>query len=273
MTPERHLVSVILGGLVAAGAILLVPRTTAAQVAVSPAIVHFDFSSTDDGSATRTLRVHNRSDSTVRVRLYQRDFRQLRDGTHRFSEAGSTRHACAPITRVLPSQLRIEPGERSSVRVRMNSVESTCWGVVFAEPVPRERSRVTVKKRVGVKIYGLPPGGSGPRGRIEDVSVSVEADSLTAQLTVTNTGRVPLRPRGRLELRDVDGTVIARREMLPFSVLPRSERRVTVRAPRVSSPGTYLAVPVLALEDGTLLGGQEPFTVGDEGRREPSPQE
>lgn len=272
MTPGKRLTPVILGGLVAAASMLLVPRTSAAQVAVSPTIVHFDFSAAD-APATRTLRVHNRSDSTVRVRLYQRDFRQLRNGSHEFTEAGTTRHACASRTRVMPSQIRIEPGERSPVRVRMEAVDSTCWGVVFAEALPRDRGRVTVTKRVGVKIYGLPPGHSGPDARIQDVSVSVAADSLTAKFTVVNTGPVPLRPRGRLELRALDGTVVARREMVPFSVLPRSERSVSVRAPRISAPGRYLAVPVLALGDGTLIGGQEAFSVGDELRSDSPPRE
>ncbi len=241
---------------------LFVPVPVGAQVAVSPAIVHFDFAGNED-PVTRSVQVHNRGTSSVQIRLYQRDFRQRRDGSHEFMAPGEIDRTCASNTRVLPSQARIEPGEKVAVQIEMLTVDETCWSVVFAETLPTDSSTFSVTRRVGVKVYGLPSDHPPPEGRVEDVAVSVEGDSLEAELAVTNTGSVPLRPEGRLEVRDVAGTVTSRHEAVPFSVLPGATRIVMISASHDLSTGTYLAVPLLALEDGTLIGGQERFSIDD----------
>lgn len=242
--------------LVALALVVASPAASEAQFSVRPVIHHYPAGS----AATRVMTVKNEADVVRQIEIYVADFDRDRTGEHRFLAAGEHERSCAGRLEVFPDQLVLDPGEAADVRITMQPAARTCWSVVFAETVEGDEKGLRVGRRIGAKVFGHGHGAD------EDVAVdAVEAspagDSVDVRFTVENTGGLPVRPEGTVEIRTLTGEVVGRRDLRPFGVLPGHGRDVEVTVPASLGPERYLAVPILDTGGDHLIGGQASFRV------------
>lgn len=231
------------------------PAPSQAQYSVRPVIHHFPAGS----EATRVSRVKNEGDDPRQLRIYAADFDRDRQGSHRFLSAGRHDRSCADRMEVFPDQVHLEPGEAAEVRVTLRPGARTCWSVVFLETVQQGTGGMRIGQRIGVKVYGHGTGAT-QEASVDSVAASAAGDSVAVEFTVLNSGELPVRPVGAVEIRSFAGEVVAERPLQPFGVLPGSRRVVEVRVDADLDPGRYLAVPILDIGADYLLGGQASFT-------------
>ena len=162
--------------------------------------------------------------------------------------------------------LSVPAGVSQPVTIRMlpgASTDITCWSLVFIESPPPEGRGYRAGLRIGVKVYGLAPGGS-ELGEITAASIGepdAESPDRTLRFTVANQQTWPILARGTVEVRDFDGGSRATVPVESFSVLPGHERMVEIPLEADLAPGRYLAIPVLEYGDDGLMGAQVAFRV------------
>lgn len=239
------------GGLLLVLAALCLPaRPARAQMSAWPVLIQFPAGR----EGARAVTVRNEGRDPLQVRFYAGDFEQDETGRHRFLPLGTDPRSCAGRVGVHPDVAVVEPGETATARVSMAPGDSTCWSAVFAETATVRRGGIRIGQRIAVKVYGL-GRDSGRDARID----SVEVGSDRVRFVFHNLGAVPLRPKGRLEVRDLDGAVVRSVPIDPASALPGHARDYAVALPGDLPAGTWLAVPVLDIGADYLVGGQALF--------------
>lgn len=246
--------------------------SAAAQLAVDQAEVILQPSAA--GGAAFAINVTNEGDRVVEATVYIEDWDRQENGDNRFFPNGSQPHSCAPFLKVFPLSLRIPPKAAQAVRLALegaDTLHAACWSIVFVEsggPVTDAGRRVTYVTRLGVKVYGVPPGL--PRdGVIEAMLVrprqrgpGAVSDSGGQELVVSfrNSGGVPLVVRGSVEFRRADNSVAATAELDQFPVLPGALRTVLVRIPALRL-GRYVALALLDFGGPEIVAGQVELSV------------
>lgn len=221
------------------------------QMSARPVIVHF----APDGPTARTERITNEGDRPLQLRLYPADYRQREDGSHVFQRAGTHERSCADRLSVFPDGATLEPGETLDARIEMEPGPRTCWSLVFVETVGSDTAGIHVGQRIGVKVYGLGDGAERA-GELRSVEATRTPDGVRVSFVVANTGEVPYRPGGQIQIREPSGETVDRVQVEPFSVLPGSERRFSMRWAADLGTERYLVLPLLDIGAEYLLGGQ-----------------
>lgn len=234
--------------------LIALPPTATAQFSVRPAVLEFG------QSGERSVIVRNESGETVVFRVYPGDFDQSAAGVHRFLPFGDGPESCEGRLDVFPDRLAVDPGADAAVRIRLEPGARPCWSVVFVEHRPeRVEGMARAIERVAVQILssGLDPTREAS---VRDVSVSSDPDGTpVVRYTIENRGNAPIRPRGRLEIRSLEGDVVASVRLEPFGVLPGRSRARRVPLPSGLPGGRLLAVPILDFGADHLVGGQGLF--------------
>lgn len=242
--------------------VLLVLATVgraAAQFSVQPVIMELQLS---DAAAGSSFAVRNESSEVLRLRVYAADFDQPEDGSHRFMELGTNPRSCADRLQVSTDALTLPPDSQGVVQVRLAPGDSTCWSMVFVQGQSRQPGGIRIAQRIGVKVYGVSSRAT-PAGEIRGVAVAGDAPGgRNVEITFGNTGQGPLRPEGEVEVRTLEGDIVAVVPVPPFSVLPGRSRRATVPLDVALDPGRYLVIPILDFGADYLAGGQGTFEVG-----------
>lgn len=230
---------------------LLSPARVAAQFSVQPVIVEL---AAGDTAAAVVVEVRNEDSRPLQLRAYAADFEQPEGGGHIFFEPGTHPRSCADRLRFYPDGVTLAPDETGEIRVLMERVDSTCWSVLFVESAARAQAGLSIAQRIGVKVYGL-PARTVTDGEIR--AVDVVRDSTRAVLAhFANQGTRPVRPEGEIEVRTLEGEVVAVVPVPAFSVLPDRVRRTRVELDIELAPGTYVLVPILDFGGEYLAGGQ-----------------
>jgi hypothetical protein len=230
-----------------------------AQISVRPAIIELGAGGT---ASSEEVLVINEGKETIQLRFYIGDFDQSESGDHIFSRPGTHPQSCADRLAIFPDGATMSAGARQAIRVEMLPGTSTCWSVLFVEHLMTGAIGVQIGQRVAVKLYGL--ADASPReGEITGIRVRSGGDGLEAVITFRNLGSTPVRPDGRLEIRSLTGEVLHQVAIKHFSVLPGRIRQVTIPIGAILPAGQFLAVPVLDLDAGYLVGGQLVFTIAD----------
>ncbi len=256
-------VSVLLGG----GIVVQALR-------VSP--VAFDITTSAGASSTFSFRAINDESQPLRFRVEVCDWVRDLYGTNLFCEAaGEVPRSASAWIEVVPRQFRLEPDEAQDLRVTLRvpeaapdgtPLEGSYWTAVMVEAVPEEAggeppgTEVVVKRRFGVKVLVTLAG----TGRRDGQILLLERHGLNplgVSLEFANRGTLNLPSvSGRIEVRDVAGTVWERIPVDPFPLLPGYVRRVTVQSARPRGkrlpPGDYALLAVLDYGGDVLVGAQ-----------------
>ncbi len=243
-----------------AGLLILVFAAPAqAQFSVSPVIVQIPATEADPVR----LVVRNEGENALQFRAYSLDFDMSDNGEHAYWEHGSRDESCGERLRIAPDAFTVPAGQTGTVAVSLapGPADRTCWSMVLVETSGSSEGSITVNQRIGVKLYGL-SGEWDLNGEVVNGFVTRGSNQLDVRFTVRNAGAWPLRPSGVVEIRDVQGTLVASSSIDAFSVLPGRERTVHVGVSNAElDPGRYLAVPILDFGADFLSGTQIDFRV------------
>lgn len=224
------------------------------QLTVSPA----ELTLVPGAAGAASFTVGNEARIPVQATLYLNDWDRDDNGENRFVPSGTLVGSCGDRVKIFPATVRIEPGSRQSIRVTADPgvYASPCWTVVFVESAPRPapgQSRIVYITRLGVKVYVVPTGMTRdaevtgfalekkrqlPNGPVVDTT----QDELA--IRVRNTGGVPLQIGGRVEIRDLNNTVVQTVRVEEIPVLPGAGRRITSTLPVLPS-GKYVVLAIL----------------------------
>ena len=235
------------------------PAPVLAQFSVSPVIVQIPASE----AAPIQLAVRNEGENALQFRVYPLDFDMSESGEHSYWEPGTRSESCGERVRIAPDAFSVPSGQIGTVDVSLapGPTDRTCWSMVLVETSGSAEGAIQVNQRIGVKLYGL-SGEWDVAGEVLDGTVTNEPERLDIAFTVRNDGAWPLRPDGVVEIRDVQGTLVASTPIDAFSVLPDRKRAVQVSLSNADlDPGRYLAVPILDFGVDYLSGTQIDFRV------------
>lgn len=236
--------------------LLLMPGAASGQISARP--VTLDFPA---GAATsRSVTVKNEGAAAKEFRFYPGDFDRSEKGRFRFMQLGEHPRSCADRLSVQPDGISLQPGETAEIQVRMEPGPRTCWSMAFAEVGGASRRGISVNQRIGIKVFGLGDGVQR-EGAVRSVTVQKGADSPVARVVFENSGEMPLRVAGTLEIRSLQGRSVREVEMESFSVLPGRSLQVEAPIPGDLDAGSYLAIPILDYGADALAGGQARFRV------------
>jgi hypothetical protein len=220
-----------------------------------------------DSGAVAVIQIRNDGGADLPLRFYAGDFDQDEAGEHRFLELGEHPRSCGDRLQVFPSGAMLRPGEFQEVRVSLGQGARACWSFVYAEVITQRPDGISVGQRIGVKLLGLPLG-SVEAGEITTVGPRALPRHVAVEVEFRNTGEGPLRPAGSVEIRTVNGDVVATGEVRPFTVLPGAKRRVLAEVPAVLPAGRYVTVVLIDFGGEYISGGQAVF---ESNGAEPSP--
>lgn len=243
------------GALLALVAGLAWPAPAASQLSVGPAVLPLRSA---DTAVTAVFTVRNEGDHPLELRVVPSDFDQAASGEHHFQPFGSAAHSCAGHWQVFPEELALAGGEQADVRLRLDAGAPTCWGIVFVRHLPTS-SGTRAGFEAGVKVYVTAPGAKAAL-QVSRLTVEPLGDSLRVTVATGNAGDAAVRADGRVELRSLAGTTLARSAIPPYSLLPDHTRTMSIVTRRFPA-GHYVAVAVIDSGDDYLVGGQTAFAV------------
>ena len=252
---DSHSVLCGLTGLLSLG----VPPHVQAQFSVNPVIVQIPAS----GADAVQLMVRNEGENALQFRVYALDFDVSETGEHSYWEPGTRPESCGERIQIAPDAFSVPSGRIGTVDISLSPgpTDRTCWSMVLVETSGSIEGSIQVNQRIGVKVYGL-SGEWDVSGEVLEGSVTNNEDQLHVAFTVRNDGAWPLRPDGIVEIRDVQGTLVASTPIDAFSVLPDRMRAVEVTVSNADlQPGRYLAVPILDFGVDYLSGTQIDFRI------------
>lgn len=233
---------------------ILATTPLSAQITARPVIVEVV---ADESASAKQVWIRNDGADAQPVRIYAGDFDQRHNGDHLFADLGAHSRSCDGRITVFPDGATLAPGEQIEVMVRVAPADDVCWSMVFIEAAPSDLRNITIAHRIGVKVYGVP--AEAPRSaHITGSAVEEGPAGPTLRFQMTNDGQAPLRPRGHVEIRAMDGAEIERVTIPAFSVLPGYDREHTLDLGPME-PGRYVAVVVLDISASFLIGDRVEF--------------
>lgn len=230
--------------------------TAHAQISASPVIVTL-VGEQVSAHGEDLVRVTNEGSRPLNIELRLADFTQREDLSHEFFGFGTHQRSCENRLSISPRAMVLAAGETRAVQLRMQGGPVACWAVLLVEPQPEAAERISVRGQIGVKIYGVPRTDGG-EGRI--ASAEVLDGTTRLRIRFENTGELPLRPQGTVEVRTFDGEVVAEVAIPPFSALPEQGRVLEIDLP-IRGPGDYVAVPMLDFGAAYLSAAQAVFSI------------
>jgi hypothetical protein len=210
----------------------------AGQAVVSPLVVE---------SSPSAITIANTGMQPLRLLMEPMDFDQDANGRTRFGAVGSSAHSCGDRLRLGEAPTQIPARGEVRIPVSVEPDGGPCWGAVMV----RISTGFAAAGRIGVKVYSLPAGAA----RTAEVSsVRLARDSIHVE--IINTGPTPVRPRGRVEVRTLQGTTVATREIEAFGIHPGIRRSVALPLdPRVPA-GPHVVLAIFDIGARDLLAGE-----------------
>ncbi len=209
-----------------------------AQVTVSPMVVE---------RPVESVSVANAGPVAVRLESAVGDFEQNPDGSHRIVPVGESPHTCGSRLHLGTVPTQVAPAQEARISVRVDPGDSACWSALLLHVSDGNGHGGTFI----VKVYSVPAGVAPD---VQLVGLAVTTTEL--RLDVRNNGSVPVRPRGRLEVRTTTGAVVAVQEIPSFGVHPGDRRALRLPLSIQLPAGRYVALAVLDAGGQDLLAGQ-----------------
>lgn len=234
----------------------LVMETEAfAGLSVAPGIIEMIANRQDE--ATGVCKVTNVGNVKVRVTVEPEDWRRGADGRRRGG-------AVSDWLTIKPIALDLNPGQVGEVSYQVK-VPSDAAGEYAVQMFFSESSGgdTDIRTRIGVILYVAVRETIHLESEIPNLKISMGKDGnssvFTAQVAVSNTGNVHVRPTGEVKLYDQDGNYILTAILSTgWGILPSESYTYqgTGRGPALK-PGKYKAVATI--DYGKLFKQQKTF--------------
>ena len=219
-------------------------------------------------SATQTVVVdHPGRQGTLRVSVVLSDVLLKPDGAPLYLDPGSHPRSLVRWLSLTPLEFLLQPQAsqevRYTVQVPPDAEAGTYWGIIFFESGPAQERQegggigIRVRTRVGHVVY-VDVGRVVRSGRIQGVRYQPPSGREGAVLRVVfqNTGNGVLRLKGRVEVRDAQGKVVAQALVPETASLPGATHEVPAPLEKPLSPGRYVVLAVLDYGEASLIAGE-----------------
>jgi len=262
-----------LGGLVLAllGWLYLAGSSPVGAVSLTVSPVRVEHNVPAGGSITDAISILNDDTSPAHIRVRIEDWSLTPDGAIVFAKPGSLPHSAAPWIRVSPREFSLGPGQSQQVRYSLTVPKDAAPGgyraaiifSTFAPPAPGEGRRVALEGRIATILYQT-VGRPLPSGEIIGLSFR-QGPEGRPEFTVSfqNTGKVHIRTRGEILIRDKAGKERAKLALPDLPILPQSRRDFQVEGEERLPPGEYTAELVMDIGRKELLAGERRFSIAE----------
>jgi hypothetical protein len=233
-----------------------------------------DISIKIDRGATYTgeIFVFGSDDETVNVNVYKSDWLLTSSGNYQFLPMGTIKRSASPWITLNINKLSLPPkaGQKIAYSLKVPSNASgSYWAAIMFSTIPeavqgKKQIQIAVSGRVAyimrIDINGSPSG----IGNIDRFNLRWDKENkkVMSVMRIKNNHDSFVRFRGRLELRDSQGKLVA---VLPFSeglVLPESSREFDLQDYRLEfKPGFYVALAIADLGDKSMKAVQTSFEI------------
>lgn len=250
-------------------AVCVAPKPVHAQISVDELEVLLRPDLAERRSAV--VRVTNHSDKATQVLLDIQDWDRDSTGANKFHPMGTLPQSCRQRLRVFPMSLRVEAKRTEAVRITFEGDNTaSCWGIVFMQssepPKATTGSQITYVIRTGIKVY-VEPQNAEKVGDIDDVVLTTMPKSATDTakvpalgITFRNSGKAHLKPKGAVEVRDENNSIVAKLDISEFPVAPTDVRKLLLALPALKN-GRYVALALLDYGGAEIAAGQYEFEV------------
>ncbi len=243
----------------------LAPALAQTGVGVSPPRVLLPLA--PGSETTQSIQVdHPGRQGVLAVTVVLSDVLLKPDGSPLYLDPGSHPKSLTRWLSVTPLEFRLSPQGvqevRYTVRVPPGTPEGSYWGIVFFESAPAESRGgegigIRIKTRVGHVVY-VDVGRPARSGRIQGFRYLGGSGREGPQVRIVfqNTGNGVLRLKGRLEVRDERGQVVARGQVPETASLPGATHEVPAPLEKPLPPGRYAVLAVLDYGEANLVAGE-----------------
>ena len=241
----------------------------AISIGVTP--IRVEHSVPAGGSLTDAITVANDDSSAVHVRVKVEDWSITQDGAVKFAPGGSQSSSASSWIRVNPREFDLAPKQSQSVRYALTGPKEAVPGgyraaIVFAtipRPKPGEKEkRVMLEGRIATILYET-VGKPVPSGEITNLSFKLNPEGKPEFLiTFENSGKVHIRTRGEILIRDKAKKEVAKMPLPDVPVLPQSSRDLKATLEERLLPGDYVAELIIDIGKKELLAGERKFSIG-----------
>lgn len=220
----------------------------------------------NNGERVGVLTVRNDGAARAQGSVILEDWDRDSLGGNRFHKSGSMPHSCGSAIKVFPAAFALQPGQSQSVRIEYDGGERTteCTSLVVVEEVKPEaaiKSNISVKTRMGLKVY-VTPAAASAEGEVSDVDVVTDSKNATTSVRVNfeNTGDRHLQAKGHLEIRRLDNSVAAVADLPTVYALAKATMSVSAKMPELAA-GRYVLLVVYDYGGAELAAGQIEYEV------------
>lgn len=223
------------------------------------------------------IPLYNPDPQPAAVRVYLEDWERAEDGTQLFYPAGTLPNSAAGQLKLAESTIVLEPKQSGKLILEVqvpHDQRGSRTAMLFVEggslPAPPQaegdKMNISIRAllRYGIKIYVVARGTEEPGTKITGCSLENPRDGkIPVSIQLENCGNVHLSYKGRLEVRTLDGEVLEKVSLQPFSILPKAKRSISGQV-SVPAAGKYLLLAVLDYGGQTLLAAEAPFEIRGE---------
>ncbi|GAA5512809.1 hypothetical protein Dcar01_01533 [Deinococcus carri] len=235
----------------------LLPATAAAQATVGVDPITKLFSAAPGQAITQVLNIYNPNSTAQKLRIvaYLSDMNIGETGETEFPPVGTVKESSAPWTTFTPSEIELGGLETKQVRYTIqippNAAPGTHWAMLMFEAqdpaaVPG-KTLASFRLRVAHTMYVnvQPIKAEGSITGIFDAPPKNETDIYQLAVQYANTGNAATGVRGRVELRDARGDLVA---TLPLELTVALPGRTVLLKSAWAGPvpkGQYSALVIL----------------------------
>lgn len=228
----------------------------------------FELTIPSGGASTQAIEVTNADEKPVKLKAYPSDWTLGSSGEMNYQKSGTQTHSCSNWLTINPMEFTIPAQGTQVVRFTLKAplgASGGYWTVVFfesaPEPRPGERVGMLFNARVGSIVYATIAGTATKSGKIAGLKVGKPSPGKPLAVTALfqNSGSVPLRPKGKLEVFDSQGKRLGTADIPETAVLPESSREIQTLYSGTLAKGTLRITVTLDYGGSEILAGETTF--------------
>jgi hypothetical protein len=253
--------------------------------AVSPALGQISVRSglSDDRSAAPGGTYHgnvvikNETDEIQQAKIYQTDYRFFADGTNVYGSPGQDPRSNADWTVIASPLVTIPPNEMVDLSYVVTVPESTpdfvldgsYWSMIMIEALPKQSAESALNEnpdepelglrqvvRYGIQIATHIEATGVSNLRLDGTGlIQLENGETALNLVVENDGTTMIRPDLWVELYDLNGETLGRRNGVPTRIYPGTSVNQKVSLGDLA-PGNYKALVILDAGTDDVFGAE-----------------
>lgn len=216
------------------------------DLAVTPSKV--EVTATPGAASRKSLTIFNKGKKSLQLKLYVMDYRINPDNSFEFSAPGHESYSAATWISLEASTVVVPPGKARKVGFELSVPRAAEAGghyaVIFTESPEVGKKAGNLIGRVGSLVLVTVDGKVDRQGDIASFDVSnprYTRDVLT-NAVFENTGNVHITTRGRVDFLDGKGRNVGQADLGEITILPGTERIMTVEWPDAPAFGKFTAV-------------------------------